>query len=117
MKKMIKRREAYFPVFEMLLAINKHKSDYEFPVRIKAASDIAVVLELIDIGYLDRDAFIINKNRRYITSLYYNGEYPMTGEGIVEYRRHLHARRGFYIKLLIALSFAVLLAALSMLVF
>ena len=117
MKRLKKRRREYFPVFEMLLAVHTRKMEYEFPLRIESPADIALILELVDIGYLDADSFITRKNRRDITALFYNGEYPLTEDGAAVYRHHLLSKRGLYVKFLIALSFIILVAFLAMLVF
>jgi len=73
MKKLMKRREAYYPAFEYLLDIYNRRGEFRFPVSIDSAEQVALVLELIDIGYLDKDAFIIKKTRNNVDALYYNG--------------------------------------------
>ena len=117
MKRMMKRRMEYFPVFEMLIAIHRRKIEHEFPLRIESPEDIALILELVDIGYLDTDSFIVRKNRGDIVALFYNGEYPLTEDGAAVYRHHLLSKRGLYVKFLIVLSFIILLVSLTMLVF
>ncbi len=110
MKKMMKRREQYFPLFEFLLGLYNKRSELNFPLRIEDASRIALIVELIDIGYLDSDSFLIKKTRGNIDALYYNGGYPLTEKGVEMERTRLHNIRGRYIKIAIFLCF-ILLAA------
>lgn len=103
MKKLMKRREEYYPAFEYLLDIYNRRGEFDFPVRIDDAARIALVIELIDIGYLDKNAFIMKKTRNNIDALYYNGCYPLTEQGLLLERAHLHIRRGRYIKIAVLL--------------
>lgn len=106
MKKLMKRREAYYPAFEYLLDIYNRRGEFDFPVRIDDAARIALVIELIDIGYLDKNAFTQKKTRNNIDALYFNGGYPLTEQGMLLERAHLHIRRGRYIKLVLFLTLA-----------
>jgi len=117
MKKLMKRREAYYPAFEYLLDIYNRRGEFRFPVSIDSAEQVALVLELIDIGYLDKDAFIIKKTRNNVDALYYNGEYPLTEQGLLMERAHLHIRRGRYVKLVLFLSLAGLVLFIYFMIF
>ncbi|HOP63425.1 MAG TPA: hypothetical protein PK358_10705 [Spirochaetota bacterium] len=112
MKKMLKRREEYFPLFDLLLEIYGRRAEYEFPMRINDSARIALILELIDIGYLDFESFIVKKTRGEINALYYTGGYPLSKQGLIVHRSHLHALRGRYIKIAAALSFLSIAALL-----
>ncbi len=81
MAKMIEHRTRYFPVMSMLLGMYQKKQHNDPPLTINDTSDISIILELIDIGYVDRESFIIRRNLRDITGLYYKGGLPLTGEG------------------------------------
>ncbi|HPR38512.1 MAG TPA: hypothetical protein P5120_12880 [Spirochaetota bacterium] len=117
MKKLMKRREAYYPAFEYLLDIYNRRGEFRFPVSIDSAEQVALVLELIDIGYLDKDAFIIKKTRNNVDALYYNGGYPLTEQGLLMERAHLHIRRGRYVKLVLFLSLAGLVLFIYFMIF
>jgi len=109
MKKLMKRREQYYPAFEFLLDLYNRRGELEFPLRIDDPGRIALFIELADIGYLDKDAFIIKKTRNNIDALYFNGGYPLTEQGLLLERTHLHIRRGRYVRLVILLTFITLL--------
>jgi hypothetical protein len=117
MKKLMKRREAYYPAFEYLLDIYNRRSEFNFPLTIDEACRVALILELIDIGYLDKNAFIVKKTRNNIDALYFNGEYPLTEQGLLMERAHLHIRRGRYIKLVLFLTFFVLVVLIYLMIF
>ena len=117
MKKMMKRREEYYPAFEYLLDIYNRRIEFDFPVRIEEAPRIALFVELMDIGYLDKNAFIIKKTRGNIDALYYNGDYPLTEQGVLMERAHLHIVRGRYIKIAVLLSLFFLASVLYVMIF
>jgi len=117
MKKLMKRREAYYPAFEYLLDVYNRRGEFNFPLRIDDAARIALVLELIDIGYLDKDAFIVKKTRNNIDAVYLNGGYPLTEQGMLLERAHLHIRRGRYIKLALFLTFISLVLLIYFMIF
>lgn len=116
MKKMMKRREQYFPLFTLLLELYNKRSEFDFPLKIEDASRIALIIELIDIGYLDTDAFTVKKTRGNIDALYYNGSYPLTEKGVEMERSRLHTIRGRYIKIAILLCFILLAAVVYFIV-
>ncbi len=117
MKKLMKRREAYYPAFEYLLDIYNRRGEFNFPLSIDQADRVALVLELIDIGYLDKNSFIVKKTRNNIDALYFNGGYPLTEQGLLMERAHLHIRRGRYIKLVIFLTLLVLVILIYLMIF
>lgn len=117
MKKMKKRREAYFPVFDYLLGIYNRRGEFSFPVRIEDAERIALTLELIDIGYLEKESFIIKKSRDVITALYFNGAYPLTEQGLLAFRTRIHNIRGGYIKAAVVLSLLFLASVIYLMIF
>ncbi|HOO72699.1 MAG TPA: hypothetical protein PK926_13135 [Spirochaetota bacterium] len=111
-KKMKKRRQEYFPVFEMLLKMYHAGEKRHVPVSIEGAPLIALILELIDIGYLDSEAFIVRKNRGDIDALYYNGEYPITESGLAAIRvRNMELKRRHIRIIIIALCLIAITAA------
>lgn len=117
MKKMMQRREEYFPAFEFLLGLYNRRSEYTFPVLIEDVRLIALIIELMDIGYLDRDSFMVKKRGGDVDALYYNGGYPLTEKGLLMERAHLHSVRGRYIKLAVILSLLLLAAVIYFMIF
>jgi len=91
-------RNKYFPLIDALLHVESKTSASDLPLEIAGAGRIALLLELIDIGYVNPDSFIIKKNRGDIKGLFYRGGDILTREGIKIYRTHLHEKRGMYIK-------------------
>ena len=92
-KKMKENRKKYFPLIEMLLYVERNTEKDNLPLEMTDVSQIAIVLELIDIGYIDKNSFIIKRDRRDITGLFYRGGYPLTDAGIQAYRQFLHERK------------------------
>ncbi|HNX24740.1 MAG TPA: hypothetical protein PKG60_11890 [Spirochaetota bacterium] len=113
MNELKENRAKYFPLIEMLLYVERKTSRKDLPIEMTDLSQIAIVMELIDLGYINKDAFIIKKQRRDITGVFYKGGYPLTNTGIKVYRQHLHERRGKFIRGLMLIA----LAALGMFVF
>jgi len=91
-------REKYFPVIEMLLYAENSIDKENLPIGITDVSHIGTVMELIDLGYVNVDSFIINKHRRDITGLFYRGGYPLTDAGMKVYHQHLREKRGRLIR-------------------
>lgn len=110
-KELKANREKYFPLIEMLLYVESRTDKNDLPMEMTDVSQIALVIELIDLGYLDDDCFIVNKHRMDITGLFYKGGYPLTEEGVKVYRQYLHDKRGKFIRglMLVAIMLLVLL--------
>ena len=92
-KKMKENREKYFPLMEILLYVERNTKQEDLPIEMTDVNQIALVIELIDIGYINKNSFIIKRDRRDITGLFYTGGYPLTDAGINVYRQHLHERK------------------------
>jgi len=108
LNKLKKNRDRYFPLIEMLLYVESKTEKKDLPIEMTDVSQIAILMELIDLGYINKDAFIINRNRRDITGLFYKGGYPLTNAGMEVYRRHLHERRGKFIRGLMLITLVLL---------
>ena len=104
MNEYMSHRQKYFPLIDSLLYVESKTPASELPLEMTGVDRIALLLELIDIGYINPDSFIIKKNRGDIKGLFYRGGGILTSEGIKIYRTHLHERRGLYIKGLVLLS-------------
>lgn len=108
MKELKLNREKYFPVIELLLYVESRTDSSELPIEMTDVSQMAVVMELIDIGYLDSDCFIIQKNRGIVSGLSYKGGHPLTRQGMDIYREHLHLRRGRFVRGVMLLLLVIL---------
>ena len=108
MNKLKENREKYFPLMEMLLYVESKTEKRDLPIEMTDISQIATLMELIDIGYVNKEAFIIKKHRKDITGVFYKGGYPLTGGGIKVYRQHLHEKRGKFIRGLALAAFVIL---------
>ena len=111
--KMKGNRKKYFPLIELLLYVERKTNEEELPIEMTDVNHIALVLELIDIGYLDKNSFIINKNRRDIKGLFYKGGYPLTDAGIKVYRQYLHERKkSFKLGILLLILMLIVMAVI-----
>jgi hypothetical protein len=81
MKKMKKHREGYRRVISRLLLLFNDTDAADFPVRITETGEMRLILELIDLGYLDDDALTVTRSFGDITGMAYNGGYPLTQAG------------------------------------
>lgn len=109
LKKMQRNRGKYFPVIDGLLAIKECGGSS--PVHLDDPERMRTVLELIDIGYLDADAFIVNKKFGEINRIYFKGGNPLTPAGWKEYRRNYVAGRMAVLKRLSVFLLMLLLCA------
>lgn len=87
--KMKKHRALYFPAMSMLLDMHNDSHQNDPPVPIKDTSGISIILEMMDIGYVEKDSFIIKRDFGDIAGLYYKGGLPLTGEGMKAFSRDL----------------------------
>ncbi len=95
MDKLKKHRQKYFPVIRYLLEVHGGDGDFSFPMEIEDASDKFVILELLDLGYLDKNAFFIKKDFIEITGVYFRGDYPLTKSGELVYSRGEEIERNY----------------------
>ncbi len=108
MNKLKENREKYFPLMETLLYVESKTDKKDLPIEMVDISQMAIVMELIDIGYVNKEAFIIKKHRKDISGVFYRGGYPLTDAGIKVYRLHLHEKRGKFIRGLALAVFVIL---------
>lgn len=107
MKILEQGRERYFPVMAALMDM-KPAGDGS-PVQIDDPGMMRIVLELLDIGYLDSDAFIISKKFNEIRGLYFRGGNPLTEKGWEQYMINYRKRRGGMKRRLLILAGLLLL--------
>lgn len=86
-KKMKKRRKQYLPVMASLMNMHRRMNKADFPVKITDPDEIRTIIELMEIGYCDAGALIVERRFEDITGLTYNGRYPLTDKGEFFLRR------------------------------
>ena len=82
---MKKHRRLYHPALRRMMALYKGTSRPGFPVEISDFNEMIIILELIDVGYLDEEAFIITRRFGDVTGLAFTGDYPLTESGETVY--------------------------------
>lgn len=95
-------RERYFPVIDALL--DAGTSPDGRPLPIDDPGMMRTVLELIDIGYLDPDAFIIDKRFGEVRGLSCRGGALLTESGWAQYKMHHGQQRKRNFRRLVILS-------------
>jgi len=93
---------------EMLLYVESKTERKDLPIEMTDINQMVIVMELMDIGYVNKEAFIIKKHRKDISGVFYKGGYPLTDAGIKVYRQHLHEKRGKFIRGLALAAFVIL---------
>ncbi|HPA71271.1 MAG TPA: hypothetical protein PKY31_03320 [Spirochaetota bacterium] len=78
---LIKRRRQYYPVMKRLHSIHRESPVRKQPREIHAGEGMLTALVLLDIGYLDPEAFVVKKAFGDIRNFYYMGGYPFTEKG------------------------------------
>jgi hypothetical protein len=86
LKKYKKHRKKFHPVMSMLLNFHDTAGNADVPIMVADQNEMLIILELIDIGYLDPEALIVKKRFGDIAAVAYNGKFPFTEEGTVFYR-------------------------------
>lgn len=87
-QKLKKHRKRYRPAMSMLLDLYNNAKPSELPVELIDSEKVLILLELIDVGYLDEDALIIRRRFNSIASLRYDGAYPFTDSGDMFFRNN-----------------------------
>jgi hypothetical protein len=95
LKKLESHRKKYSPIIAKIVDMYANLPDADYPVRFTGYDDMIVILELLDIGYLDPNSFIVKKKFEDIAALIYNGKYPLTEQGDIFYRDSRHSSRFF----------------------
>jgi hypothetical protein len=86
MKDMMRHREDYHPAITFLM--DHYNSRRNEPLPLRESGHVFIILELIDLGYLDREAFVIDKSFGQINSVIFRGVYPLLENGEVYFRSH-----------------------------
>jgi len=87
LNKLRKHRKQYRPIMAMLMKMHTQSDFSDFPVELIDNKEILIILELLDIGYLDENSLIVKRRFDYITGLSYTGEYPFTDSGDFFYQQ------------------------------
>jgi len=109
-EKLKKHRRKYFPAIKYLLELHGQADQLSFPVDIRENSDILIILELLDLGYLDKNRFFVKKDFIEITGVYYRGGYPLTQAGEVVFRHSRELEKNYKKEILYGLVFLFLAA-------
>ena len=104
-------RKDYFVLISRLNYLYKTLEKSDLPFVFTEPSQIALILELIDLGYLDRESFNISRESGSITGLSYNGAGPVTEAGADAWRRELLSKRK-RINMLILIALAAAIAGI-----
>ncbi len=81
LKKLQKHRRSYYPAVARIMDLYHNAVSAELPVELINDRDALIILELIDVGYLDEDALVIRRRFDDIVGLLYTGGYPLTENG------------------------------------
>ncbi len=94
LNKMKKHHRLYHPAMARMMELYREMKHTDPSAEISDFDEMIIILELIDIGYLDEDAFIVTRRFNDITGLMYNGRYPFTeaGENIFRTEGHVKIR-------------------------
>jgi hypothetical protein len=115
-EKMKSHRAAYFPAMENLLKLHKNLPRSALPVKFTEMDEMVTILELLDIGYLDKNSFNVSESFGNIDYLSFTGAYPLTraGDAALKQMKDLEKKKSLYI---IILSVAGILLLLFILLF
>ena len=86
MRKLKKNRKRYRPALARLMALRDERAGTVFPFRIEDVGEMLLVLELVDVGYVDPESLIVRKRFGDIASVHYTGAFPLTEAGFRFYR-------------------------------
>jgi hypothetical protein len=102
MRKLKKNRKRYRPALARLMRMRQNRSGATFPLRIEDTGEMLLLLELVDVGYVDPESLIVRKRFGDIASVHYTGGFPLTEAGMRLFRGGGLARRIAAIKRVIA---------------
>lgn len=81
MRKLKKNRKRYRPALARLMHMRENRAGAVFPVRIDDTGEMLLLLELVDVGYVDPESLIVRKRFGDIASVHYTGAFPLTEAG------------------------------------
>lgn len=93
MKRMKDHRTCYFPVLRRMTELYALTSDGQLPVDLRDDRDLLIILELIDLEYLNHEAFNVYKRFGTIEDIKFNGLEPLTETGRFVLRSHDRDKR------------------------
>jgi hypothetical protein len=101
-EKMKSHRAAYFPAMENLLQLHRDLPRNAFPIKFSEMDEMVTILELLDIGYLEKNSFNISESFGNVNSLSFTGSYPLSsaGEAALKQMKDLEKKKRLYIIIL-----------------
>lgn len=108
--KLIAHRKRYYPVMVWLLGLHTGVRTENLPREITENDMMLTGLELLDIEYLDPEAFVVKKAFGDIRNFYYIGGYPFTAKGAAYMEEEGRRRRLLRVKIIFAGCMVLLLA-------
>lgn len=94
LNKMQKHRRGYYPAVTRLMDLYHSTAASDLPVELINDRDALMILELIDVGYLDEDVLVIRRRFDDIAGLLYTGGYPLTESGEIFLQREERTLKG-----------------------
>ncbi|MBN2080104.1 MAG: hypothetical protein JW838_14140 [Spirochaetes bacterium] len=88
LKRLGKRRKSYIPVLASILEMRNVTAAANLPLELIDRDDALTILELMDIDYLDPEAFTARRRFGDIVSLLYNGGPPLSDRGLAFMKEH-----------------------------
>jgi hypothetical protein len=97
MTAMKRHRTSYAPTLKAMERRYRGTPAENLPLNLTDEVDITVILELLDIGYLDPDAFVVTKKFGHIERVSYIGQDPLAdrGRALLRDSEIVKARRRF----------------------
>ena len=111
MRDLIAHRRTYYPVLAHLLALKGNTPPDRLPLDLLADRDLVTILELLDIGYLDPEVFVVKNPFGEIRGFYYLGGHPFASKGMAFFAEEGRRRRMLRAAALAAGALVFLLAA------
>lgn len=81
LKKIQEHRRGYYPAVTRIMDLYHDTAAADLPVELINDRDALMILELIDVGYLDEDVLVTRRRFDDIAGLLYTGGYPLTESG------------------------------------
>ena len=88
LKRIKDHRTSYFPVLRRMMELYVSTSAGQLPVNLNDDRDVLIILELIDLEYLNHEAFNVSKRFGTIEDISFNGLEPLTETGKFVLRNH-----------------------------
>jgi len=114
LNKLKEHRRLYMPAIEKILGM--YSESKNSPREITDEQNLPVILELIDIGYIDRNEVRVKSHNGVVERVVYTGAYPLTDAGIIFMKDELRALRSGHVKKIAILAALLLLCAILLII-